>query len=602
MDRIGAGAPTGGVARLPFAELDCFSPAQFPDSHWLENLAAVHSADAPLAEAMRQTVLPAHWRGARGLDGAATWRLEPEGAAPIWLAGAAAPTVRAEGLLSAYSRGEKNPALTAIGAGAEIALLLTQLGPLRALYVFLEELLTAAAVLRCYNFSEALQAGRLILLSPTAPRERLERQLAQAPGLAPPGELLPLPGAAPQRIDELKALCSDVLESIGRLRGAALRALAEQRGALELPTAPSALILSLSGDLALHALCSDLQVAAQEVGIAAREFSLRGPADVGPLARLERLRDFRASMTLAVGRAAVPVNPPDGLLLHWNTDAYALCPLDEPRMHLAASPQIADALRAAGVADERLLDFYWALKSDEFPPPAPAPASPVVYLIGDVPNDTPEACGIDQTTHKLLWKTIAIEVESLWERETIGRAPRVLEIAERRCGVRLRDEAIRARFCRILQGVLIPAVSLRTIHRRLLDAGINVVTHGLGWRESRMGIGEAAGMIRWPENIATPSAAIFAGRPDPLTPALLRAAARGWRVLLHEPAGAAQLGDVLRSHTHYGSFVDWSELKKQAQSATPSPGEIKRRERAREHLWRSHRYQHRWRALLEWDR
>lgn len=64
--------------------------------------------------------------------------------------------------------------------------------------------------------------------------------------------------------------------------------------------------------------------------------------------------------------------------------------------------------------------------------------------------------------------------------------------------------------------------------------------------------------------IARPAAAIFAGGPDPLSGALVQAAAVGWPVLLHAPGGRSlsqELGGVLEPQRHIGVFADLRRLR-----------------------------------------
>lgn len=596
MDGKLAGASDPRALSPVLSAFDVAEPCEPLVDIWNSNLTALRAVDPQLAQSLNDLVLPSTWRPVLGLDGAPTWRLEAEGAT-LWLADSAAPQSRAAGLLGDYRPGEKNPALTSQGSGAEIAFLLDRLGPLRALFVFLSDLTPAAAILRAYDVSEALSNRRLILVPPDEGRDWLRRLMEAEPGLTPPGELLPLPETPAERTEALHALCAATLDETSKRRTSEMNDRAKAREQSNLPKTPTAWLFSLAGDEALHRVSDDLSEAASAAGWATKTFQVRGPRDIGPAARCTVLGDDRATITVSIGRTAAPRAPVDGLTLHWNTDELSLGNADESRLQLAASPAIARALRDANVPKERVIDFFWACGNTDFVDPRQP--SKFVYLIGDVPDDSPKACGIEQTTHKYLWRAAAETIKRGWETALPHDAKRAFEQAERRSGVHIQDEALREQLCRIVRHVLIPAVILRTIHQRLSSRGVEVRALGRGWHDADGALARSAGMCEWPADAEAPCAAIFAGRPDPLCPALLRAAARGWNVALYCGREGDGLGGVLTRREHLRGFSDEKELMDAIRDGAAGKPNMKQTERVREHLWRDHRYQQRWIALAE---
>jgi len=140
---IGARPQADSLARC-----DDVQVARLCASTWPDNLAALRELQPALAQQLEQTPLPQNWRAVQALDGGITFRTEPPGQAPTWLAASAAPITRANALLADFRPGDKNPALPSIAGGAELTLLLRHLPTHKAVFVFESELAALAAVLR----------------------------------------------------------------------------------------------------------------------------------------------------------------------------------------------------------------------------------------------------------------------------------------------------------------------------------------------------------------------------------------------------------------------------------------------------------------------
>jgi hypothetical protein len=603
---IGAPPHAGSLARLDEARV-----VNLETQAWPDNLAALRQIDSLLADQLEQTPLPECWRPVQALDGCITFRTEPPGQAPSWLAASAAPMTRAHALLADFRPGDKNPALPSIAAGSELTFLLGHLPTHKAVFVFESELAALAAVLRVVDLAEHIRAGRCVLIAPEREETSLAELLERHPGLLPPGNILRLPHVPASRLEQLRATCERVALRTMQQRAQRIDELA-RAAAAELPAAtstPRLAVLALGPDRPSLVAGRALARAAGELGWEVRRCAPDGPRDIHVLAHVEALANYAPSLTICVNhaRARMP-RPLPGLVCEWYLaadDVPEQLP-DDATWRLAASPAVAAALRADAPAGEsRLLDFYWACASDTVGDAAQRSPSDAIVLVADLPNDNPEAYGFDQTAHKQLWEHLHAATDRAWETRDIRSPETLLRHAERASGVRLAISSLRHEMLRVVEHVLIPAVVLGRIVQILEQERLRVLAVGRGWRRCpsrnvELLTEDALELSRWASE-ARPAAAIFAARPDPLTPALLEAGLLGWPLLLHSLGGeplAVRLGKILQPDQHFQAFTGAKQLRNALRLLRERPEQIARRiERARRHLLQHHSYAQRLEAL-----
>jgi hypothetical protein len=594
-------------------------------SVWRANLDALRALQPDFARAVAGTAPPSHWRPVTGLDDFATYRVEQAGAPPEWLAGTAAPATRAAALLASQPPSHSNQALPTIAAGAELSLLLQRLPRQQAVFVFEPDLAHLAAVLRTVDVAEAVAAGRCVLVPPSRERDFLEQLLERYPGLLPPTTI-----AAPllddlERLGQLRKTCETVARHTNESRARRLATLAQRWGAQ--PSTPGAhprlAILALGPDASSHQLATRLAAAADQLGWAACSRAASSPRNVHPLAHCEALADFDAQLFVCVGHppGALPL-PPGKPVCQWHLHTRDVPPSlpHDATLHLAATPRVVDTLRTAGVPAERVIDFHWATPAgpaDRASRNAAAWATrapdTAVVLVGDLPDASAAACGIGQPTHRKLWSQLHETARQAWETHEITQPATLLRNAERTCRINLGERSLSERMVRIIAHVLIPAVVLETILRALRREACEVLAVGRGWQrcsEKPPAI-LAESLDQLPSRAADlpVMAAVFGGLLDPLTPALLHAAALGWPLLIHNPCPTpltAQLGGILHPRQHYEPFAGQRDLRDRLEALRRDPGSLARRcERVHAHLNAQHTYGHRLTALarqlaLDW--
>ncbi len=560
---------------LDLTALDAEVPAQLDPAVWLRNLAALERVGSPLAGSLAGLPLPGTWRPAQALDGTVSLRIEPPGQPPAWLGNTAAPRTRATALFGDYDPAGQNLALPCIGAGQDVAVLLGRLAPHLALFVFEADPANLAAALRLVSLEEALASGQLILIPPGNEATFLADLMAREPGLHPPGALL-----APNLVDaarraELQAICQRLHTETTLARSRELLALADTRAAppAQPATGVRLAIVALTPHAGVRRYVEGLDRAARSAGWRTECCTLASPREAHPLHAARRLTAFAPTCVLHVGAApAAQPSKPDAPALGWVYDAENLPDRESARdvTWLAASPRVVAALHEAGFARERVVEWFWSCAPDALDEPAapdPVADGAPFLLVGNLPDRRPETYGVTQDTLKQLWQALERVVADQWQSERADRADWLLAEAERRCQRAIRDEGLRAQYLRLTRQVIVPAVTLEALARFLLDRGARLETAGRGWQrlvQPRLAcVSDEAVFLSPRAADARPAAAIFAGGADPLSGALVQAAATGWPVLLHAPGGRSlsqDLGGVLEPQRHVGVFAHLRRL------------------------------------------
>jgi hypothetical protein len=594
------------MTSISLAEFDIAPPAETDPSIWSGNLAALKDADAALAARIADAPIPPDWRPAVALDESLSYRVEADGAPPAWLGATAIPSRRAATVIDEYECGDLNATLPAIGAGAELSLLLQRLPAHKAVYAFAESPAHIVAALRLHDLSRDLNLGRCILLPPGDEPGAIDRLLEAHPGLLPPGNILCPPGVPAERTRQIQRLCIETAERWGRIRTERVAELHREYGDADRPRDVNRLaVLALSTDPVAHRTAQQLAGGWQELGRAAICRTIAGPRDVHLLAHCRAMTDFRPGLTICVNhaRANLPL-PAVEAACEWRLDADSPAGRGEGAVALAATPTLLEVMeRERGAGKSTTLPFYFGCDSEAR---EAAQNADGVALVADLPDDAPAANGVVQPTHEMIWNAARELARRNWESGAVARPHTLLKQAERAAGVELSDAALRERMVRLIERTLIPAAVLERILQTLRQESIPLTLIGTGWKRlseptTATATAESVSDFAQREGGSAPLAWLFAGRPDPLHPDLPAAGATGRPLLLHALGGqspAPALRDLLTPERHFAVFCCAAELRKLVASLRERPqrwNELGRRTRA--HLLAEHTCGHRLRDL-----
>lgn len=602
-------AVTPATALQDLARLDDVRPAALDPTTWARNIAALRASQPQLAERVQAAAPPAGWCAAMSLDNVPTWRIEPRGAAPAWLDGAALPATRAAAM-DLRKAADRNIALATIGSGYEAASLLERTATTQAVFVFEDNLAQVAAVLRIVRLDEAIEAGRFWILPDAASADPLLALLGERAGLLPPGIILHLPGVAPERVTRLQETLRRAAEAIAAVRTSLLDAARARFAAAAAcrtgDGAGSIAILSATPDRDAHAASLALAAATSAAGAASEALVLDRPDRVHALWSVERLASLCPSHVLFTDAQAENVATPRGVeIAVWHVslpDAADVNPGVKRRF--AASPRIAQRLRETCPSSD-IVPLYWGAWTEDVRPTTGSERLPdgAIVVLGDLPDDSADACGIDQPAHKLLWQALHGTVAARWETRDILYPEALLTAVEREAGVSLRDAATRGRMARQIERRLAPAGVLRKIVESASACGAPLAAIGDGW-----------GAWRTPELISAPAspgrrlphgwrpvAAILPTCADPFPPAI-QAVAQGWPLLIHAPGGTSPDGafdGMLSTGRDYATFRTGRELLSALRAMRANPtSALERARRAAARIQAEHSWAQRGRALL----
>ncbi len=559
------------------------------------NLAALARVAPHIARLAKECAIPAHWQAALGLDDAHTFRIEQPGQPAQWLGNTAAPRRRAEALLEPQKLANANILLPSAATGAEPTYLLHSLPPHQAVFIAEVDPLRIAVILRLYDLSSAINNGRVYFLVGEDISAYLVETLARTPGLLAPSLIINLPDQSAARIEDLRAQCERAARISAESRATRMTEIAEAAPSFSKQSATPRLgVLALTAEPRVWRLADQLVAAGLELGWAAESFCLNAPVRVHPLAQSEWLAAFGPTQLILCDTRADKIALKSPAHISSLSHSPDKCRDDAGAgRHLSLSPRHDAALRAAGVAPARIVEFPWSVS--RVSQPAKIATTIDVLFLGDRGSLAPASLGIDQTTLELVWNALQKVAFAKWADKESSKPEALLREAERFVGFDLSDKSMRERFLGLIERVLIPTASLAEIEKLATQTGLRSAAVGNGWSHGDRPaapafatVGEAvqAGMI--------PRLAIATLLPDGLRQDGIDALAHGFPLALHIPP-AIRPSDFLPAgvagsncFVSLGSKDEWriflSDLGKREQETTLKADAARRLVKS-EYLW-----------------
>lgn len=525
-------------ASQPFdiASLDKVRAIDISPEVFENNLAALALGSPAIARLVGESAIPKHWQAAFGLDDALTFRIEQPGQPARWLADTAAPRTRAEALLDPQKLANVNVLLPSVATGAELARLMHVLSPHQAVFVADLDPQRIAAILRLNDFSQAIKCGRIYFLVGEDIGPGLISTLARIPGLLAPSLIVNLPDQSAARIEDLRVQCERASRVSAQSRATRMAEIADAAAIAEpVQTAPPRLgVLALTAEQRVWRLADQLVAAAQELGWPAESYCLNSPVRVHPLGQAEWLASFRPTQMILCDTVADKIAIKTSACINSLSHTPENCSEDAGvERHLSLSPRHNAALRTAGIAPARIVDFPWS--ASRVSRQEKDALTIDVLLLGDLPSLDPAHLGIEQTTHELLWSALKKVALAKWADKESSKPEALLREAERMIGFDLPDESMRGRFLRLIKRILLPTVSLIEIEKLAGQAGLRCAAVGNGWSRERSGARSFATVVEAVQAGMSPRLAIATLLPDGLGQDGIDALAHGFPLALHVP-------------------------------------------------------------------
>lgn len=458
-----------------------------------ENLRALETCAANVARRLSDMPIPSHVAPALARDDSPTFRIGDNGHDPRWLGHTSMPSVRAAALVETFGPDGSNVLMPSIGAGTELKLLLDGTASYSAVFVLADDWLDVRLALALTDFSKPIRDGRLIILDNADPSQALIDFFEQSPGYEFPQRMLVLPHIDVRAIEPLRAVIEQASMRITQFqteRIAAYSATLAQRASRNgSPRRISILSLDPRPTVALAA--NALHEAAGRCGLDAGVCIPDRPVRCHALARMQAMVEHDSGTALLLNSGwghllnhvpdSMPTATwllPDAQILAGKTDGFSA-----GHVVFAATPTLARAAINAGVDADRVHLLEVAGDDGNYHPLDDHDRALFdVACIGDVQDLEPAASGIELTSHVRLWEYLCAEAA-----EHIEAAPdKIFAEAQRRSGVEVTEEHVRAKMLAFLQERVIPTSTLQAVVQSLLDGGIDVRVFGAGWQHTRI--------------------------------------------------------------------------------------------------------------------
>ena len=457
---------------------------------WARNLDSIATVDPELASRLvetSQTLPPAQL--ARTRDGGLSFRLGDPNDQQSWFGETSIPRVRAEALLSTFDPGHVNVLLPGIAEGTEVLLLIRRLGVHRAVFVWEENLNNLVLALRLHDYAPAIHQERLVLLA--TPLEGLTDTLIdwldRHPGHYCPNRLMMWPWQKHQEIAALRTAVEAAYQQSEARRSQQLANLRPRlAAAVRTGEADAATIVcGMHVRDEVHALADALVDASPTP---ARSLVLRGPEDVHPLARVQRLHEAGPTdmaILLDITRREInDVLPGELPAVSWisiagGIDGQIAKRLGHDRLAVT-STWLRNRAIAKGVAPGAVA--VCPPPALDFPAETDHPARDIdVLIVADAAPLEPEAYGFTLPTVAQLWTTTVDLMNARIESLHDGEIVELLTRSELMTGFRLSDDAVRSAMLDALTLHVAPMLLTRFYAAALVKEGLVVQLLGTGW-------------------------------------------------------------------------------------------------------------------------
>ncbi len=469
------------------------------------NLAALCEVDPELAAC----VAAAKPSGSEPLlrqtrDGGSNFSLSQPDGGESWFGRTSIPLVRAEALLGQFHPGMGNVLLAGMGEGTEATLLTKRLACHQAVFAWDPDSVSVRLALQLHDVSEAIRRQRLILLvcSDEQLTDTLCVWLAGHPGHLCPERIMIWPWHSHSEANSLRTRVEAAFHQTQAQRARALADL--QAGAIgksqpatkDLPKVEAA---NCVGILAIRAadetwmLAEDLAAGAQSSGWTPVSSTIRGPADMHPLARAQKLAAEAAwppqwavllDMTRQEIRDVLPAQVPAVCWLQPGPSFDANLParVGSDPIAVTCSAQ-RDRAVAFGIPPEQITICPPACVVSPAVEGGPAERDIDVLILADESPTDAASFGFQLPSHTAVWDRVTEMAAARLEKLVPEDLPSLLAAAERNTGAQL-DEQLRQSIIEALLQRIVPTlmgrVLLETLKRQGFTAHVVSVAPGAG--------------------------------------------------------------------------------------------------------------------------
>ncbi|MBU0718293.1 MAG: glycosyltransferase [Planctomycetes bacterium] len=468
-----------------------------PNDVYSRNLAALAGFQLEAAARVDAVVVPEHVVPAIGRDGSGTFRLEDDNGRMHWLGRSSMPSVSAPALFAGFRSDGSNVLLPSVLSGLEPRVLANLLPPFAAVFVLEEDPLSIKLALHLYNYTNLLEAGRVVFLTATGIRDALRQFFQTHPGYELPRQLIAVPQCSPAELSRLRHQLESAGETVIAVQAEVVSSCARalrQRRFDRLPDRPRVAVLSV--DAMPWAIEQ-----AHRVGHALERLRFPHvvcvpelPEHSHQVARLKAIDGVSADGALLINcgaqrlRAHLPLAFPIAawFLTEGVVPETFSGQRSESDLIYAASRTVANALTSAGVSRDAV--EFCGVATDpalfrriRLTPEEHAAFGASVAVLMDLPDDRPASVGMTLPSHLRLWEALQNVAGNNLDEYEEQPPGHWLELAQRQCGTTLQGELLREQFATLLDIQIAPAQCGRATVNALLADGSDVAAWGVNW-------------------------------------------------------------------------------------------------------------------------
>ena len=505
------------------------------------NLSAIERRTPEFAARLRAAEPPESVRPVPGRDGLPTFQWREADGTLRWLGRTSMPTVSGPSLIEAFQPGPANVLIYSLGSGLEVKELLGRLAPYQSVFVIEPTTWAAGLALRLYDYAEEIRAGRLVLFAGDRAWEEMRGFLCEHPGYLELQRILSWPWFTPEMISEVTAQLGEINSAVAERRGEAARKVHRESGERN-----GLAIVSNVVDDEVFRTARLIEMAARELGLRTLRVTLDQPEMVHPDVVGSIIRAFEPAICMLPGCA------PGGLafelpscrkfslaLQRQGPSVEWVRLLREETTLLIANEKDRSAWLSAGIEASRI-DVVAPAAQPGLPRRSTS-GSTGIAVHGDRSDVSAKAVGLHLASHCRLYEEVGKIIREHADSYIDEGAADMLALAEKRTGIRLENEGVRAGLIKRIREQLGPVVVRREILKRLKDAGVEFSVFGLGWAgDEEMG-GHSCGGYPAPERlgdvIGQYGVTVWIGTGGEIVQPVLDAMAAGHFVLVRRHPG-----------------------------------------------------------------
>lgn len=467
-----------------------------PRTDWYQpNITALKARQPQVAAAVEATRIPPSIMPAVGRDGHPTFQLRGEDGRCQWFGGSSMPTISAPELVRAFESDGRNVVLPGVQTGLEPLLVAAMMPSHAALFVMEPDVRAVKLVLQLYDYVGLIESGRLVFLLGAVDDlvGRFSEFFQGQPGYEVPAHLLPLPGLTSADVAALRTHIERASQAVSVLHAKAMQSSIARMAASSYgscPAAPRVAVLGVDARAVSFEQARRVARALDELGWNYELCIPDTPKQCHTVARLRAIESVSADLVLLINGTpgALSTMLPPGLpVVSWflpgalAATASVEVPSDA-RLVLAGSMRLRDELTHAGVPVESIDVCDVAADVTVFQPrDVGTEGRRDLALVMDVPDDRPEAAGINLVSQQALWEALREVVRDELDAYGDDRADAFLSRAERVTGTALNEPGVRAHFVGLLRTRIAPAAMARSAADALTSAGYRLVLCGWNW-------------------------------------------------------------------------------------------------------------------------